>query len=157
MLNLYEWKMVHELDVLDREERDGVRARDAADADGKQEEKDGEKGRGYEKRKVFGVALRHISIYALTDVLLCSNPSLSSPPSTSSLPSSNASRPDGGQGHILSPPIILVSTTEELYCTGLYTPSLFRIFPSPLRLRKLLSVFNLYDLSAFFPSLYLCA
>ncbi|KAJ3542885.1 hypothetical protein NMY22_g3338 [Coprinellus aureogranulatus] len=181
VLDLHEWMRVWECDELDREEREALSLHDtlsrsdevpkslfalSTGADKDLSTQVGEEGacdgrwKAYERKKVFGVPLRHVSVYASTSVLLSSSSPSPSPSSASSalltsLTSSSAStlkNPDtrtdkpSVEGHTLSLPIVLVSTIEELYRTGLYTPSLFRTLPDPMRLRELVSVFDHYDL-----------
>ena len=152
-LDLHEWMMIHQLDSMDQEERDAVRAQEAEEdseiATGLEGQASSARStsstspsrKDYARRTVFGVALRYISIYASTSVLLTSSTSASA-----ATPSSPSTPHRPVEGHTLSLPILLVSTVEELYRTGLYTASLFRLLPSPLRLRELVQVFDSHTL-----------
>ncbi|KAJ3531435.1 hypothetical protein NMY22_g8154 [Coprinellus aureogranulatus] len=163
VLDLHEWMRVWECDALDREDMEALSLHDTVSRSDEapksllpREDKETCEGRwkAYERKKVFGVPLRHVSVYASMSVLLSSASSASPTPSTSpsSTSTSNSSNADiekakaSMEGYTLSLPIVLVSTIEELYRTGLYTPSLFRTLPDPMRLRELVSVFDHYDL-----------
>ncbi|KAJ2917698.1 hypothetical protein MD484_g2742, partial [Candolleomyces efflorescens] len=125
-LDLHEQMIIHQLDMIDAEERDRLRSgRSLAPSSSVAEgvstgagtaEQDEEVTKDLSAASVFGVPLRKSGIYATTSVLL--------------------------GGWELELPIVVVSCVEELYRTGLYQPSLFHTLPDPNRLRELVDAFN---------------
>jgi hypothetical protein len=121
--------IIHQLDMIDAEERDLLRSgRSLASSSyvaegvlngagtGGRAEREGGASKDLSAVSVFGVPLRKSGIYASTSVLL--------------------------GGRELELPIVVVSCVEELYRTGLYQPSLFHTLPDPNRLRELVDAFN---------------